>query len=179
MRGTFPTIAKDDVAAFILGSVIYYFIVLLFTAGINSDMQALKPAFSSWLWLLILLIIPAFVGFGFGILESSDAVGYMLRSVGIRLPSPHATAWETLFRELTPGSVLLVGLKDGSHVYGRWIGGKGGSASSTDAKTLDLFLGEIGVVDTDGQYVPQKPQRGAYIAASEIRVIEVVSARRS
>jgi hypothetical protein len=109
-----------------------------------------------------------------GIFEASDAVGRAFRHLGIRLPSPDATAWETMFRELKSGAVLLVRLKDGTTVFGRWSGGKGGSASSTDAKTMDLYLSEIGTIDDKGNYVPQRPRRGAYIVAGEIRFFEVI-----
>src|SRR5258708_5873043 len=108
MRGSFRGITKDDVAAFIIGSLIYAFI-------------------------------------------------------GIRLPSLDATAWETVFRELGTGAVLLVTLKDGAKVFGRWVGGRGGSAASTDPKTTDLYLGEIGQVSDAGQYVAIEPRRGIYI----------------
>ncbi len=106
------------------------------------------------------------MGLGLGILGASDAIGRMFRRIGIRLPSPGATAWETMFRELSTNAVFLVTLKDGTLVCGRWVGGKLGSAASTDVKTLDLYLGEIGTIDAQGSYVPKTPQRGAYIVAA-------------
>jgi Family of unknown function (DUF6338) len=177
MRGSFPIISKDDIATLSLGSIVYYFIVILLTTGLNIDTQVAKPSFTPWMWFFVLIIIPAFVGLGLGILEASDAIGRVFRCIGIRLPSPGPTAWETMFGELAPQAVLLVTLKDGTLVSGRWVGGKGGSASSTDADTLDLYLGEIGTIDDQGQYVPNIPRRGAYIVASEIRFIEVISVR--
>src|SRR3954469_363570 len=109
-----------------------------------------------------------------GFLEASDAIGYSLRSLGVRLPSPDATAWETAFREIGTGAVLLVSLKDGAQVFGRWLGGRGASAASSDAKTMDLYLGEIGTINGQGQYVAKSPRRGAYISSTEIRWIEVI-----
>jgi Family of unknown function (DUF6338) len=172
MRGTFPTIGKDDVAAFALGSVIYYFVILLFTSRVGFGAA---PAQSGWVSFIVLILVPAIAGMLLGLLEASDAIGRFLRKVGIRLPSPDATAWETLFREVPTNAVLLVTLKDGNTVAGRWIGGRGGSASSSDAKIMDLYLGQIGAINHHGQYVPHSPQRGAYFAASEIRFIEVIA----
>jgi hypothetical protein len=125
MRGSFPSISKDDIAALILGSVTYYYIVVI-ASGFDATAHAIEFDFTPRVWFFLLIVIPAVVGACLGLLEASDAVGHSLRYVGIRLPSPHATAWETMFRELSTGSVLLVTLQDGTNVFGRWNGGKGG-----------------------------------------------------
>jgi Family of unknown function (DUF6338) len=172
MRGSFPGIAKDDVAAFLIGSVIYAFLLVLCTTGRSlTDIAQLQ--FSPRRELVALILVPAIVGLGLGLLEASDAVGFTFRKIGIRLPSPDATAWETVFRELGAGAVLMVTMKDGSKVSGRWVGGRGGSAASTDPKTMDLYLGEVGTV-SNSQYVATVPRRGIYLVASEIHHIEIV-----
>lgn len=171
MRGSFPSISKDDVAAFIIGSVIYAFLVILCATSPGSRQQ---PQFSALASLVVLVLLPALLGLGLGLLEASDSIGVLFRKAGIRLPSPDATAWETVFRELGTGAVLLVTLKDGARVFGRWVGGRGGSAASTDSKTMDLYLGEIGSISDAGDYDPINPRRGIYIAASEIRYVEIV-----
>jgi hypothetical protein len=173
MRGTFPAIGKDDVAAFILGSVIFDFVVVFYFTGFSLT-EKIQIQLSPGQWLLALIVMPAIVGVALGFLEASDAIGHSLRKLGIRLPSPDAIAWETAFREIGNGAVLLVSLKDGAQVFGRWVGGRGGSAASTDPKTMDLYLGEIGIINDQGQYVPKSPRRGAYISAPEIRWIEVI-----
>ena len=175
MRGRFPTVGKDDVATFVLGTVIYYFVVRLFTSSFDLTGTADK---SGWAWFFILIFIPAAAGLLLGLLEASDAIGGVLRKIGIRLPSPDATAWETLFRELPTNSLLLVTLKDGTTVVGRWVGGRGGSASSDDAKIMDLYLGEIGKI-VRNRYVPKVPRRGAYFSSGEVRFIEVIVPPRS
>jgi hypothetical protein len=175
LRGTFPSFSKDDVAAFILGSVVYYFVVVLLATGLDVSTQTVKLVLAPWTWFFVLIVLPALVGAALGLVEAGDIVGRALRKFGIRIPSPDATAWETFFRELDAGAVLQVTLKDGTNVFGRWIGGKGGSASSNDAKTMDLFLGEIGEINDQGQYVAYQPQRGVYISSAEIRYFEVVA----
>ena len=69
----------------------------------------------------------------------------------------------------------IVTLKDGNTVTGRWVGGRHGSASSSDPKIMDLYIAQIGAIDAHGAYAPHEPQRGAYIAPGEIRFIEVIS----
>jgi hypothetical protein len=175
MRGAFPAISKDDVAALILGSVVYWFLLLLIETSFDVTPQNIQTQFSGWTGFIGLIAIPAILGLLLGFLEAGDGIGQLLRFLGVRLPSPDATAWETMFREMQSGSVLLVTLKDGTTVFGRWVGGKRGSASSTDAKTMDLYLGQIGEINAAGQYVAKTPQRGAYLVATEIRFIEVIA----
>jgi hypothetical protein len=172
LRGGFPGIGKDDIAAFVLGSVIYDFVILLSATGFSLT-DKVDVHFSGYVWFLVLLLVPAIVGLGLGLFEASDAVGFAFRQLGIPFPSPGATAWESLFRELGTGAVLIVTLKDGSRVMGRWVGGRGGSAASTDPKQTDLFLGEIGSKQGHA-YVPAAPRRGIYLTAAEIRYIEVI-----
>lgn len=174
MRGSFPTIAKDDMAAFVLGSVVYYFLLSLVVHGFVSPDQ-ISPALAPWLKLLALVVVPALIGAVLGFVEASDAIGRALRKVGIRLPSPDATAWETIFREMPTNAVLLIRMKDNTVAAGCWTGGKNGSASSSDPKTMDLYLGQLGEINADGDYVAKDPPRGAYISAGEIRFIEVIS----
>lgn len=172
MKGTFPAVSKDDISAFIIGSIIYNFIVIVISDHLTHTTQELK--FGNDLWTMVLIVLPALIGSALGYLEANDFIGHALRNWGIRLRSPDATAWETMFRELQINAVIQVTLKDGTNVYGRWIGGRGGSASSTDAETMDIYIGETGDIDGDGNYVPHTPKRGAYIAAGEIRFFEVI-----
>jgi len=173
IRGSFPSISKDDVSAFLLGSIVYAFIVVLATGGKALDADALK-AYSGWTAFFVIVVLPALVGMVLGLIEASDTIGRLLRKVGIRLPSPDATAWETLFRELPSNSVLVVTLKDGSTVAGRWVGGSCGSASSSDSKIMDLYLGQTGTLNAQGTYTPKTPRRGIYLSAGEIRYVEVI-----
>ena len=176
IRGAFPALKKDDLSTLVLGSVVYSFVLMLF--GIDLSAKDAWKTLAPPIWIVLLVIVPAVIGFGLGLVEASDVVGRSLRSRGIRLPSPESTAWESLFRELGSNAILIVTLKDGGRVFGRWAGGRGGSAASADPQTRDLYLAEIGSVDTHGRYVSHVPRRGAYIAADEIRSIEVVRITR-
>jgi hypothetical protein len=172
LRGSFPPFKKDDLATFVLGSVVYAFLLMLF--GLNLSDKNVWTKLHPFLWLFVLFFIPAAIGFLLGWLEGSDRVGRGLRHLGMALPSPEATAWENLFGDLRINAVLLVTLKDDVQVFGRWLGGRRGSAASMDTEVRDLYLAEIGSIDECGQYVPKTPQRGIYIAPEEIRWIEVI-----
>jgi hypothetical protein len=171
IRGSFPTVGKDDFAVFALGSVIYYFIVRLFSV----DTNFVDTTASDWRTFAIIILIPAVVGFLLGMLEVRDLIGRFIRSVGIPIPAPDATAWEALFRDMPADAVLLVTLKNGSVVAGRWVPGRRGSAASSDNKTMDLYLGQVGAIKRGRTYVPFHPRRGMYVAAGEIRFIEVIA----
>lgn len=172
LRGSFPPLKKDDLSTLVLGSVVYAFLLILF--GLNLSDKDVWTKLHPLAWLLLLLFIPAGTGFLLGWLEGSDLVGRALRYFGMAMPSPEPTAWENLFGDLRINAVLLVTLKDDVQVFGRWLGGRWGSAASNDATIRDLYLAEIGSIDATGQYVPKTPRRGIYIAPEEIRWIEVI-----
>lgn len=170
LRGSFPTFTKDDLGALVIGSAVYNTILLALGARLAGpdDVAALPHLYR----LTLLVALPALLGVLLGYVEANDVVGRGVRRFGVRLPSPHPTAWETLFRELEPNSILLLTLQSNAIVCGRW---RDRSSSSTDVGTLDLYLDEIGSV-TDAGYEPHQPRRGAYISKGEIRSIEVIRA---
>jgi hypothetical protein len=172
LRGSFPPLKKDDLSTLVLGSVVYAFLLILF--GLNLSDKNVWTKLHPFPWLLVLIFIPAAIGFLLGWLEGSDRVGRGLRYFGMAIPSPEPTAWENLFGDLRINAVLLVTLKDDVQVFGRWLGGRWGSAASNDTEVRDLYLAEIGSIDECGQYIAKTPQRGIYIAPEEIRWIEVI-----
>lgn len=170
LRGAFPKFTKDDLGALVIGSAVYNTVLLALGMRMAGPDDAASLPHAHRLGLLV--VAPALLGFFLGYVEANDLVGRCVRRFGIRLPSPHPTAWETLFRELEPNSILLLTLKNDSIVSGRW---RDRSSSSTDVEKLDLYLDEIGLI-TDAGYDPLKPRRGAYISQGEIRSIEVIRA---
>ena len=46
IRGNFPPVGKDDVAALLLGSVVYYFVIRLCTTGIEPTGTLSAPVYS-------------------------------------------------------------------------------------------------------------------------------------
>jgi hypothetical protein len=168
IRGKFPSIGLEDLGVVLLGATIYTLCIRVF--GLDISEKRIFEAISSGIWFLVLFIIPAAVGTGIGLIEANDVVGRSFRTLRIRLPSPDSTAWETMFRELPTGSVLIVTLRDGSQIAGRWMIN---SASSDDEKWHDIYIAEIGE-DVGGHYIPSTPIRGAYVSADEIKLIEVI-----
>jgi hypothetical protein len=70
MRGSFSGFSKDDVAAFIIGSVIYLFLVVFCTTGLSLNDKA-QLQFSAWGAVLAFLIVPAILGLGLGLLKQA------------------------------------------------------------------------------------------------------------
>ena len=171
LKGSFPEIGKDDVGVFILGSVIYRFAAL----GLVSDNDLAHLSDRGWFWFVSLGLVPALLGFGLGMFEASDATGKFMRWCRIPMPTPTPSVWNTAFRALPTDTFLVVVLKDGTMYYGRWARGLVPSSASSDSGNQDIFIGETGTLDAQGQYVAMAPKRGVYIAASEVRTIEIIT----
>lgn len=116
LKGSFPGVGKDDVGAFILGSVIFRFAIL----GLFSDGNLASLSVRGWFWFLSLGLVPSLLGFGIGVFEASDITGMFMRWCGVAMPTPTPSAWDTLFRRLPPSAVVIVLLKAGTQIHGRW-----------------------------------------------------------
>ncbi len=175
LKGSFPSLGKDDIVAFIIVSVLYWYLVIWASATFLGDPDAFRQRPAGAESIVALVAIPALIGVAAGLFERRDVVGRLLRAFGVKFLSPYATAWESVVVNLTPGSVLIVHLKDAQPIVGRWTNAQIGSAASTDKDVRDLYLDEIGSV-IGANYQPFAPVRGAYIAAEQIQFIEVISA---
>ena len=175
LRGAFPLLARDDAVAFIVASAVYWYLLIWASAAFLGAPQAFRQHLAGAESIVALAAIPAAVGVAVGLFERRDMVGKLLRIFGVRFLSPYATAWESVVVNLTPGSVLIVHLKDAEPIIGRWTNTQIGSAASIDKDVRDLYLDEIGSV-IGANYQPFAPARGAYIAAEQIQFIEVIAA---
>ena len=175
LRGALPLLARDDIAAFIVASIVCWYLLIWASAAFLGAPQAFRSHLAGAESIVALAAIPAALGVAVGLFERRDMVGKLLRIFGVRFLSPYATAWESMVVTLTPGSVLIVHLKDAEPVVGRWTNAQIGSAASTDKELRDLYLDEIGSV-IGANYQPFAPVRGVYIAGEQIQFIEVVAA---
>jgi hypothetical protein len=171
LKGSFPTIGKDDLAAFVLGSVVYRFLVL----GFLTQEGIAKLSTNGWFWFFFVGVGPSVLGFGLGMLEASDWIGQLVRSWGVIMPTPTPSAWNTVFRALPADTFVIAVLKDGTTFYGRWAKGSVPSSASSDGSNQDIYIGETGDLNAQGQYISSLPKRGVYVAASEVRTIEVIT----
>ena len=174
LKGAFPALGKDDVVAFIIVSVLYWWLAIWAFATFAGGPPNFAQDFAGARSIVTLVAAPALLGALVGLFERRDGAGRLLRVLGVRFLSPYATAWESVAVNLPPGAVLIVHLKDAEPVVGRWTNAQIGSAASTDREVRDLYLDEIGAI-AGNNYLPFSPARGAYIAPDQIQFIEVVT----
>ncbi len=179
INGTFPKLDKDSIAGCVVASAIYVFLIVAAIGGVSLTGGNTSFEFGPLHSIFLFFALPIVLGLLLGFIESIDLIGRMFRWSGVSIPSPTLSAWETMFRELEKDTVMLVTLKNGAMVWGRWTSGASenlpDSSSSRDRETLDLYVAQVGVLDSQGEYAPVEPTRGIYIAKDEIRFIEVMN----
>ena len=128
------------------------------------------PTLPGWLWsLLHYVAVPVLLG-----LMSAYAYQHRLAyraAAKVRLHLAHhlPAAWDYAFQQ-RGDSFLLVTLKDGTQVAGRW-GGESFASSSKEER--DLLLAEVWEAGEGGEaWKASFPQRSILITGSEIRFIE-------
>jgi hypothetical protein len=123
------------VVTYIALSVLYYGLAAPVVEYVLSIREPGRAKIFAWLGLNILL--PAAIGFAFGVLGQNDAFRRILRYFKINPVHATPSAWDYAFARLRGDHFVMVALSDGSTV-----GGIYGSRSfaSSDPTGRDLFL---------------------------------------
>jgi hypothetical protein len=158
---------SENVVTYIALTVLYYGVAAPVVEYVLSIHEPGRAKIFAWLGLIILL--PAAIGFAFGILGQNDFFRQILQY--FRINPVHATpsAWDYAFARLRGDHFVMVTLSDGSTV-----GGVYGSHSfaSSDPTERDLLLQEI--YDVDGNSWKKRPEQQAILIPSkEIKHVQI------
>lgn len=162
ITGSLPDL-KERILAYGVISTAYFAVVTpLFhvQAGI---------ALSGWLWsLLHLALVPLLIGVAAAYAYQHRLSYRVADRIGLHLAHHLPAAWDFAF-EQRPDSFVLVTLKDGTQVAGRW---GSGSFASSSKEERDLLLAELWQVNDAGAWTASIPLRSILITGAEIRFIE-------
>ena len=122
-----------------------------------------------FVWLSLIILLPAAIGFVFGILGQNDIFRRLLHFFGINPIHATPSAWDYAFARLRGDHFVLVTLSDGSTVSGVY---GSHSFASSDPTERDLFLQEI--YDLDGNSWKKRPEQLAILIPSkEIKHVQI------
>jgi hypothetical protein len=121
------------------------------------------------IFLVIIFISPLLLGLMFGLANQQQLVERGLAILGFRTLSGFPSAWDYKFSRINEPLWVLVTLKDGSQVAGRF--GKNSFASS-ESSERDLYLESVYQLSEDDPWQPVTETSGILIKADEIRYIE-------
>ena len=131
-------------------------------------------------WIIIALgviVTGILTGIIVGVLKavriSAKILNPILLKMNIALKHPAPSAWDYQFNKLQSscGEWVIVRLKSGNVVYGRY---GSGSFSSSEESERDLYLEKIYIFDQNKTWVETERTDGIWISASEISTIEFV-----
>ena len=125
--------------------------------------------FNSCIWLLVIIAIPAFIGFLCGLEAQYDCIYKLLRKFGLNIVHPIQTAWNWKFRNFNEHRAII------TFTNGDVIGGCFGKRSfiSSNPDEKDLYIAKIYNIKDDGTW-NLIPRRGILIAAGEVSSIEFI-----
>lgn len=120
--------------------------------------------------ILVVFVSPVFLGWLLGYINKQELIERGLSSLGrMQTLSRYRVAWDYKFSRINEPLWLLVTLKDGSQVAGRFLAN---SLASSDPSERDLYLEEVYQFDDDNPWQPVPATSGIWIAGDEIRYIE-------
>jgi hypothetical protein len=131
-----------------------------------------NPAFLAVIFLVIIFISPFFLGLIFGFISQQQLVEQILANLGFRILSGFPSAWDYQFSRINEPLWILVTLKDGSQVAGRF--GRN-SLASLEPSERDLYIDSVYQVLEDNPWQPVTETFGILIKAEEIRYIEFLN----
>ncbi|PAQ03769.1 DUF6338 family protein (plasmid) [Mesorhizobium mediterraneum] len=160
-----------------------YFVRLLTLSALNFTLSGwtiylaiawnAEPVTRMLLWLLVLAVSPALIGFVSGLGSKAE----WLRKVygWLKLSPLHIipTSWEYQFSTLSEAWVYVV-LKDSTTFAGYW-GGK--SFASSRPEERDLLIEQVFEVPNDGPWTPTN--KSVLIGSGEIRTVEFTPVERN
>lgn len=123
-----------------------------------------------WSWnLLHLTVVPFLIGVASAYAYQHRLSYRLAETVKLHLAHHLPAAWDYAFQQ-RGDSFLLVTLKDGTQVAGRW---GDGSFASSSKEERDLLLSEVWQLNASGQpWTSVNPTRSVLITGSEIRFVE-------
>ncbi len=147
--------------SFIYNAFAYPFI-RCFMPGLMPDFQ-----FNIYAWFVIIIVIPAFLGFFLGCEARNVWIYKLLRFFRLNPIHPIETTWDWKFRNITDGGEwIVVTLKTGTKIGG-WFGEK--SFYSTSSNERDLYIERIYNIKED---LWEPMDTGVLIFAREIRDVQ-------
>lgn len=152
---------SEFVFQFVFLSAIYYAFALpvFMMIGIFSYLMAL----------LFLFVLPSILGISMGILHQKGTLDSFWELVGVRPVHPSPTAWDFCFNRLDAECWVIVSLKDGRKIHGRY--GRNSFASS-DLSMRDLYIEDIR--DEQFQEIEYGERHSLWVNESSIDSIEMV-----
>jgi hypothetical protein len=166
-----PNTDNKNIITYLLLSLVVYLPVLLFL-GWKGKLPYLQ-SFRQMVWLLglFLVLIPFLLGWGLSkVVHGRKLWGWTERILKVKAVHPVASAWDRAFqRDDNPW--VLVTLKDGRLVGGRW---DDGAVASSDQVERDLFLREVYEVPPSGEWKSIGSSLGMLIKADQIGLIEFI-----
>jgi hypothetical protein len=124
------------------------------------------------IFLVIIFITPLLLGLIFGFANQQQLVERGLAILGFRILSGFPSAWDYKFSRINEPLWVLVTLKDGSQVAGRF--GKNSFASS-ESSERDLYLESVYQLLENKPWERVPETSGILIKAEEIRYIEFLN----
>ncbi|HEY0323850.1 MAG TPA: DUF6338 family protein [Pyrinomonadaceae bacterium] len=127
------------------------------------------PYRTATVWFLIIFISPLALGMLGGALRNSGVIRILFRRIKLRPLDHMPSAWDYIFFRMREGAWILVRLKDGKKVAGKF--GKESYAATSGER--DLYIQEVYdlvTTNTPWQKIPRSP--GIWIKGDEIKSIE-------
>jgi len=120
----------------------------------------------------LFVVVPVLIGIGWSILATKDRLHKIWGLLGLRPIHHTPSSWDYLFGQIGADAWIVVTLKNGMQIAGKY---GSGSFSSTNSSERDLLISEVWELEDDDWTVP-KAKKKILLCGNDIQTIEVFTA---
>lgn len=161
-----PPNFQDRAVTYAAISSIYFAISIPLFAYLR-DQHRLLPLASQFFEYFVL---PIGVGLILALLTTRRTFDRWWQRIGLQPIHHIPSAWDYLFGGLTEASWIIVTLKDGGSVAGKY---GAGSFASSDGGERDLYISEVWDVSEQGDWAKPTSPKGVLLCGRDIRSVEI------
>lgn len=114
--------------------------------------------------------LPVAIGLGMALLMTRRTLDRVWQWFGLKPIHHIPSAWDYVFGKLQEASWVIVTLKDGSQVAGKY---DAGSFASSDCDERDLYISDVWEVSNDGVWSRPATAKGILLCGVDIRIVEI------
>lgn len=161
-----PPSFQDRAVTYVAISAVYFAVAVPLFQYLQDQHQLLPQAADFFKF----FGLPVAIGLGMALLMTRRTLDRLWQWIGLKPIHHIPSAWDYVFGKLQETSWVIIILKDGSQVAGRY---DADSFASSDCDERDLYISDVWEVSDEGVWSKPKTAKGILLCGADICTVEI------